>query len=171
MNLAALDKISYGLYIVSSRKGEKFNGQIINTAVQVTSEPCQIAVIINKKNFTHECIEASRGFGISILSQSTPLEFIGRFGFKSGREVDKFTGVRYKIGSQGMPIVIENCVGYFQCQLVSSSDAGSHTIFVGKVIDAEVWSDEEPMTYAFYHDVKRGKTQANAPTFRKKENE
>ncbi len=167
MNLATLNKINYGLYIASSRKGEKLNGQIINTAVQVTAEPCQLAVVINKKNLTHEFIMVNRAFSISILSQQTPLQFIGLFGFKSGREIDKFKDVKYKIGKTGVPILLENCVGYFECELVEETEVGTHTIFVGRVVDADIISDEQPMTYAFYREVKHGKTQANAPTYRK----
>ncbi len=169
MNLSTLNKITYGLYIVSSKKDDRYNGQVINTLVQVTVEPCRVAVIINKKNLTHEFIETSKIFSISILGQATPLKFIGLFGFNSGRKVDKFKGVKFKIGARGSPIVVENSIGYIECEVEKSLDVGTHTIFVGQVWDAEVLSDEEPMTYAFYHDVKRGKTHVNAPTYRKEE--
>ena len=90
MNRKTLHKISYGLYIVSSKKGDKLNGQIVNTVFQVCSEPPVIAVCINKENLTHEFIKESNVFTVSILSQESSMKFIGLFGFKSGREVDKF---------------------------------------------------------------------------------
>jgi len=165
MNPETLSKVTYGMYIVSGRKGEKFNGQIVNTVIQVTAQPCQVALVVNKKNLTHDYIQSGKAFSISILSQSAPLEFIGRFGFKSGREVDKFKLTKHQVGAGGVPIVTEWAIGYIECQLVDSVDTGTHTIFIGLVTGAEVKSDEPPMTYAYYHDVKRGKTHQNAPTF------
>ena len=90
MNLQSLRKLGYGVYIVCSKKGEKFNGQIVNTLFQVTSEPPTIAVSINKNNLTHEYIEDSKVFTASVLYQDTPLSFIGKFGFRSGRDINKF---------------------------------------------------------------------------------
>ncbi len=87
MNVKALYKLGYGLYVVTSKKGDRFNGQIANTVIQITSEPPTIAVSINKENLTHEFIKESGVFTASILSQDTPLSFIGHFGFKSGRVI------------------------------------------------------------------------------------
>ncbi len=89
----AFRDLSYGLYIVTSRDQEKINGQIVNTAIQVTSDPPRLAVIINKKNLTHEFITKSRIFAVSVLEEATPLTFIGPFGFRSGRDIDKFAKV------------------------------------------------------------------------------
>ncbi len=165
MNLASLFKISYGLYVVSSRDGEKFNGQIANTAIQVCSEPPLIAVAINKKNFTHEYITKSGVFTVSVLSKETPLTFIGKFGFKSGRDINKFEGTNYKIGETGVLVVLDNTLAYFEAKVISQLDVITHTIFVGKVIAAEVLKDGEPMTYAYYHEVKRGLTPKTAPIY------
>lgn len=101
MNLEALHSIVYGLYVVCSRKGDKYNGQIANTLFQITSEPPAIAVSINKNNLTHEFIKDSRVFTATALCQDTPLSFIGSFGFKSGRDVNKFEGVNYPAGRHG----------------------------------------------------------------------
>lgn len=169
MNLKAFYKISYGLFVVSSKKDEKFNGQIANTIFQVTAEPPTIAVSINKQNLTHEYIEKSKVFTVSILSKETPMKFIGQFGFKSGRELDKFQDVNYKVGVTGAPIVMENTVAYLEAELINNLDVGTHTIFIGKVIEAEVIKDEEPMTYAYYHQVKQGKAPQTAPTYIKEE--
>lgn len=108
MNTKTLHKISYGLYVISSKKGERFNGQIANTVFQTTSEPPTIAISINNKNLTHQFIGESKVFSVSILSKETPLKFIGHFGFKSGRDIDKFKDINYKVGISGAPIVMEN---------------------------------------------------------------
>jgi flavin reductase (DIM6/NTAB) family NADH-FMN oxidoreductase RutF/rubredoxin len=166
MNKKALWQISYGIYIVSSRDGDKLNGQIANTVFQITAEPPTIAVSINKKNCTHDYIAASKIFAVSILSEQATMKFIGPFGFKSGREIDKFKDIKYKIGSSNAPIVLDYAVAYLEAEVINSVDVGTHTIFVGKVVDAEVLSDEKPMTYAYYHEVKGGKASKNAPTYR-----
>jgi len=90
MDPKTFHKVSYGLYVVSSKMGEKFNGQIANTVIQVTSDPPKIAVVINKQNLTSDFIRESNVFTVSILSKTSPMKFIGHFGFKSGRELDKF---------------------------------------------------------------------------------
>jgi len=108
MDLKALYNISYGIYIVSSKKEDRINGQIANTVFQTTSEPATIAVCINKENLTHEFIVKSKVFAVSVLEQETNMKFIGRFGFKSGRDEDKFKGVNYKIGVTGSPIIMDN---------------------------------------------------------------
>ena len=169
MNLKALHKISYGLYVVTSRKGDNFNGQIANTIFQITSEPATIAASINKQNFTHEFIRESSVFVVSVLSKNTPLKFIGHFGFKSGRDIDKFKGTNYKVGRTGAPIVLDHAVAYLEAEVIKEVDAGTHTIFIGKVVDAEILTNEEPMTYAYYHLIKRGVTPKAAPTYIKGE--
>jgi len=105
------------------------------------------------------------------LSKETPMVFIGHFGFRSGRELDKFKGLDYKVGLTGAPVVLENSVGYLEAQVIDNMDAGTHTLFVGKVVDAMIIKDEEPMTYAYYHQVKRGKSPKTAPTYIKEENQ
>ena len=169
LNPKALHKISYGLYIVASKKEDNFSGQICNTVFQVTSEPAKIVISVNKLNFTHEFIRESNVFTASILSKDTPLKFIGHFGFKSGRDIDKFKEINYKIGRTGAPIVLDHAVAYIEAAVTKEIDAGTHTIFMGKVVDAEILTDEEPMTYAYYHITKRWKTPKTAPTYIKGE--
>ena len=169
MDAKALYQITYGLYVVSSTKGGKLNGQIANTLFQVTSEPVRLSVCINKQNLTHEFIRDSRVFAASILSRDTPLSFIGTFGFKSGRDIDKFAQVNYKIGETGSPIVLDHTLAYLEAKVISEMDAGTHTIFVGEVAEAENLRSGEPMTYAYYHEVKRGKAPKTAPTYIKEE--
>jgi flavin reductase (DIM6/NTAB) family NADH-FMN oxidoreductase RutF/rubredoxin len=195
MNPKTFHKISYGLYLVTSFQNGKINGQIANTVFQVTSEPPTIAVSICKTNYTHELIQASRVFAVSILDQDTPMKFIGLFGFKSGRDINKpagspanrgkFEGVKYRPGITGAPIVLQNSVGYLECKVINSIDVATHTIFIGQVAAAEITSDAEPtcsepfgntqgklcepMTYAYYHQVKQGTAPASAPTYIKAE--
>ena len=165
MNPKALHKISYGLYVVCSKNKEKINGQIANAIFQVTAEPQTIAISINKKNLTHEFIEKSKVFTISILSEKTPMKFIGTFGFKSGRDIDKFKDIKYKIGKTKTPIVLDNSLAYIEAKLIDKIDVGTHTIFIGKVEDGEILTDDKPMTYEFYHKVKGGFSPKTAPTY------
>ena len=164
MNLKALYKLGYGLYVVSSRKGDRLNGQIANTVFQITSEPPTIAVSINKNNLTHEFIRESKVLAVSILSQDTPLSFIGHFGFKSGRDLDKLKSINYKIGKTQAPVVIDNAVAYLEAKVTQEVDVGTHTVFIGELVGADVISEEECMTYAHYHMVKRGTTPKTAPS-------
>ena len=164
MDKKTLYKISYGIYVVSSKREGKFNGQIANTVFQVTAEPPQVSLSINKENLTHQFIRESRVFIVSILERDVPMEFIGHFGFKSGKEVEKFKDIDYKLGITGAPVVIQNSLGYLECEKTNNMDAGTHTVFIGKVVEAQVMRDGEPMTYAYYHQVKNGKSPKNAPT-------
>ena len=165
MNLKALRNLSYGLYVVSSRNGDRFNGQIANTVIQVTSEPPTVAVCINKQTLTHEYITQSKVFTASMLSQDTPLSFIGHFGFKSGRELDKFKDVDYKLGDSKAPIVLDHTLAYLEAKVINQVDVGTHTIFIGELVGADVLKEGEPMTYAYYHEVKRGTTPKTAPSY------
>ncbi|KPJ60922.1 MAG: High molecular weight rubredoxin [Latescibacteria bacterium DG_63] len=165
----ALRDVTYGMYVVTSRLDGKLNGQIANTVFQVCSEPPRIAVSINKNNLTHEYISKSGVFAVSILSESTPMPFIGLFGFKTGRDVDKLSQVSHKEGVTGCPCVIDNALSLLEAKVGGSTDAGTHTIFVGDLVGAEVLQQGVPLTYAFYHEKKRGKSPKNAPTYEEPE--
>ena len=169
MDHKALYKLSYGLYVVSSREGDRLNGQICNTVFQITSEPPTIAVSSNKNNLTHEFIQESKVFVASVLSQDTPLSFIGRFGFKSGRDIDKFEGINYKLVESQCPVVTEHTLAYLEARVVQEVNVGTHTIFVGELVGAEVLKEGEPMTYAYYHQVKRGTPPKTAPNYIERE--
>ncbi len=165
MNPKALQKLGYGLYVVCSKKDDKFNGQIANTLFQVSSKPPVIAVAINRQNLTHEFISKSKVFTGSILSQETPLPFIGNFGFKSGRTFDKLKGVQYKLGETSVPIVLDHTLAYLEARVLSQIELGTHTVFLGGVVGGDVVKDGDPMTYAYYHQVKRGTTPKTAPSY------
>jgi len=157
MNKTAFHKISYGLYIVTSGQDGKFNGQIANSLFQVTSNPPTVAVSINKENYTHELITASRKFVVSVLSQDTPMTFIGLFGFKSGRSVDKLKDIKTKTGVTGIPIVLDNVLSFIEAEVENEMSCGTHTIFFAKAVEADIIGEGEPLTYAYYQSVKGGK--------------
>ncbi len=165
MNLKSLHKLSYGLYVVSSRQGDRINGQIANTVFQITSEPPTIAVSINKGNLTHEFIKESTVLTASVLSQDTPLSFVGHFGFKSGRDIDKFANVNYIMGKTQAPVVTDYTLAYLEARVVHELDMGTHTVFAAELVDADIIKEGEPMTYAYYHQVKRGSTPKTAPAY------
>jgi ferric-chelate reductase [NAD(P)H] len=161
----AFRDLSYGLYIVTSHDGEQLNGQIANTAIQVTSDPARVAVIINKENLTHEYISKSRVFAVSVLEESAPMTFFGPFGFRSGRDIDKLTRVQFKKGDTGCPLVTEYSLSVLEANVIDEIDLGTHTVFIGDVVNAEVLKEGRPLTYRYYHENLKGKTSKNAPTF------
>lgn len=165
MNVKALHKISYGMYILTSGKDRQSNGQIANAVIQATSEPPTVVVCVNHDNLTHEFIENSKVFTLSILSEDAPMTLIGRFGFQCGRDIDKFEGINFRTGLNGAPIVLDYVVAFLECELVNQMDIGSHTMFLGRVIGGDILSDKNPMTYAYYHAVKGGKAPKNAPHY------
>ena len=161
----AFRNLSYGFYIVTSRDGDRLNGQLANTAIQVTSDPARVAVIINKKNLTHEYISKSRAFAVSVLEESAPMTFFGPFGFKSGRDIDKLSRVQYKKGSTSCPLVTEHSLSVLEASVIDEIDLGTHTVLIGNVVNAEFLKDGRPLTYRYYHENLKGKTSKNAPTF------
>lgn len=170
MNKTALYKLSYGLYVITSGTQGKFNGQIANTVFQVTSEPPTVAVSINKQNYTHELIRACRQFSVSILAESASMPLIGQFGFKCGRDVNKFGGITTRTGKTGVPVVTNHCVAYIETEVVGEMDCGTHTIYLGRVVECDILDTAaEPMTYAYYRQVKGGKAPKNSPTYREEE--
>ncbi len=161
----ALFKVSYGLYIVSSGEKENGNGFISNSVFQVTAEPIQFAACCNKDNFTAEFIVKYKSFAISVLKQEASSELIGLFGYKSGRDINKLKECNVDIGETGVPIITNDAISYMECKLVQTFDVGTHFIFIGEVINSVVISNEEPLTYAHYRNVKNGIAPKNAPTY------
>ena len=156
--------MSYGLYIITSRYDDQFNGQIVNTVIQVTSDPPRVAVIINKKNLSHEFITRSKVFGACVLEESAPMKFFGPFGFRSGRDVDKLAEVAFKEGATGCPLLTEHVLSVLEAEVFEEIDLGSHTIFIGSVVHTEVLKAGRPLTYRYYHEELRGRSPVNAPT-------
>ena len=163
MNTNAFRKLSYGVYVVSTWGSGKATGCTANSAMQITSSPATIAVSINHNNYTNQCIQDTGRFAISILSEQSEPSIIGTFGFQSGRDVSKFDSVAYELKSY-MPVVKDSCA-YIVCEVIDKMETETHTVFLGKVVDADVLSDQDPMTYAYYHNVVKGKSPKNAPTY------
>lgn len=166
MDIQSFFKVTYGLYIISSSNGDKLNGHISNTVFQVSADPARFAIATHKENLTTDYIKKSRAFSISILQQDVDLNFLGPWGFNSGREVDKFSSCNYKTGKSGAPIVLDKSIAYIDCEVDAEIDTGSHILFIGKSLDAEVLNDQaSPLTYQYYRDVIKGLSPENAPTY------
>lgn len=163
MNVNAFRNLSYGVYIVSSLDGDRPTGCVANSAMQITSSPATIAVSMNHDNFTNSCIEKTGKFAVSVMSEQSEAGLIGTFGFQSGRDVNKFDGVAME-WKEGLPIVMDACC-YLVCKVIDKMETSTHTVFLGEVIDADALKEEEPMTYAYYHKVVKGKSPKNAPTY------
>ena len=165
MNLQALHHISYGLYVVTAHKGNVINGQIANTVFQITSRPPTLAASINKENYTHECIKENRSLVVNVLDRETGLIFIGRFGFRCGRDIEKFDGIQHRLTERGNPILEEHSTAFLEATVTREFDMGTHTLFIGDIIDGDIIKDAEPMTYDYYHRVVKGKTPRTAATY------
>jgi flavin reductase (DIM6/NTAB) family NADH-FMN oxidoreductase RutF/rubredoxin len=166
ISFEALFKISYGLFIVSSGDKKRGNGFISNTVFQVTANPAKFAVCCNKNNYTAEFIKKFEVFSVSVLHQNTATEIFGRFGYKSGRDIDKLDGMSIIYGKTGVPVVMNDCIAYLECNVRQTVDVGTHLIFIGELIRSEVVDDtKEPITYNYYRQVKKGVAPQNAPTY------
>ena len=170
MNTKIFRNMSYGVYIVGTMDGDRPTGCVANSVMQITSSPATIAASINHDNYTNECIEKAGVFSFSILSEASPAELIGKFGFQSGKEINKFDGVDFELVS-GAPVLKQTC-GYVVCKVVDKMETSTHTVFLGEVIAAEVYDTSVPeMTYSYYHKVVKGKSPKNAPTYLPEEEE
>ena len=166
VELDALLKLSSGMCIISAKNGSEMNGCIVNTVLQVAPTPPLIAVSINRENLTYDFILASRRFAVSILSEEAPIEFISSFGFRSGRNVNKFEDTHYVFGQTATPIITDYTVAFVEADVINSIDAGPHTIFIAEVVNCETLNNQQlPMTYDYYRDVINGKTPRTAPTY------
>ena len=166
INIDALFSVSYGLYIVCAGDKNKGNGFISNTFFQVTADPPRFASCCNKDNYTAKFIQDSCAFSTSVLHTGTPAEIFGRFGYRSGRDFDKLEGMKLIFGETGVPIVLNDAMAYFECRLVDTFDVGTHWIFIGELVQAEILeSSLDPITYIHYRQVRKGVAPKNAPTF------
>jgi len=147
MDNAAFHKMCYGMYIISSRKGDSYNGQIAISIFRATSTPPILTLSINKTNLTHEYIQASRKFSVSILAKTAPLALIELFGYKSGREVNKFDNISFKMGVLDVPIVLDHVVAYMEAKVIDVRDCITHNLFIADIVESKLVSDEEPTHY------------------------
>jgi len=166
INFEAIFKVSYGLYIVCSGDKNRGNGFISNTVFQVSAEPAKFAVCCNKNNYTSEFIQRYDAFSVSVLDKNVSSEIIGTFGYKTGKDFDKMEGMNVRYGDSGVPIVLNECIAFFEVKLLQTVDAGTHLIFIGELINAEVLdNNKEPLTYLYYRQVRKGVAPKNAPTY------
>jgi flavin reductase (DIM6/NTAB) family NADH-FMN oxidoreductase RutF/rubredoxin len=166
INFEALYKISYGLYIVCSGDKTNGNGFISNTIFQVTAEPARFASCCNKNNYTAQFIRKTGAFSVSVLQKDTSPELFGRFGYKSGRDINKLKGMQLRYGETGVPIVVDDAIAFLECRVVQTVDVGTHWLFIGELVQSEVLNDSlEPLTYLYYRQTKKGIVPPNAPTY------
>jgi rubredoxin/flavin reductase (DIM6/NTAB) family NADH-FMN oxidoreductase RutF len=166
MDYSTFFKVTYGLYIVCSRDGNNFNGHVSNTVFQVTANPPKFAVASHKDNLTTSYIQKSRLFSISILQQDIDLEYLGPWGFHSGKSVDKFKDRNFILGESGVPVLLEKTIAWIECEVTDIFDTGTHLLFIGRAINAEVINnDKKPLDYTFYREVIKGLSPENSPTY------
>lgn len=161
----AFRNLSYGLYIISSEKDGKPAGCVVNTFAQVTSTPAQVSVAVNKENHTASAIQETGAYEVAVLDESASMELIGTFGFHSSADTDKFAQVQTAVSKAGLTYVTQSTCAHFSVKVTQQLDLGSHILFLGEVTEAEPVAGEAPMTYAYYHQVKGGKTPPKASSY------
>ena len=159
MDTNALFKLSYGLFVLSAKENGKDNGCIINTAMQLTDTPAQIAVAVNKQNYTHDMVKNTGVFNLSVLSQDAVFWVFQHYGFQSGRDVDKFANLPEARTENGLRYVQGCTNAVISGKVVSTVDCGSHTLFIAEVTDAKILSEEPSVTYQYYFDHIKPKPQ------------
>lgn len=169
MDKKALYQISSGLYLVSSKDNDHRAGCIINTLMQVTSSPVQVTITVNKENDTTNTILKSRAFSVTMLTKNVDMNIIASFGFQSSKDVDKFGTREVFTDELGNPYIKEGMNARLACKVVKEVELGSYILFVGEVVEGEVLSNEESMTYAYYQKEKKGTSPKNAPTYQEPE--
>lgn len=163
MDKKVLRNLSYGVYVVTSKDKDRNIGCVANSIMQVTSNPSVIAVSINHDNYTNKIIKETNKFGVSILKEKSDAKIIGTFGFKSSKDIDKFNDIDFKEILE-IP-VLENTCGYMVCKVIDTMETETHTVFLSEVIEADDYSNENPMTYKYYHEYLKGNAPKNAPTY------
>ncbi len=165
MDNKAMYKLSYGLFVLTAKVGDKENGCITNTAIQVASEPNQITVAVNKANYTHDMIMENKKCNISVISESASFDLFKHFGFQSGRDVDKFADFKdCEHSSNGLPYITKGTNAYFSLYIQNTVDLGSHTLFIGVPVAMEVLSNDPSCTYAYYQSNIKPKPEAVGKT-------
>lgn len=169
MNSIIMRSITYGMFAVGVKGEERPSACIVNTVMQVTASPIQIAVCVNRENYTNECIKKTGEFTVSVLSENTSGTIIGALGFNSGRDSDKLLNVKHKILREGMPVLREDICCWYLCKVIDQVEALTHTVFIAEVTAGSEETVGTPMTYDFYHKVIKGKAPKTAPTYQKEE--
>ena len=163
MNKKAFYDLSYGVYLCTSWDEGRPVGCVANSAMQITSSPATIAVSLNRNNYTNQCVSDTGYFAVCVLAEDCDPKLIGKFGFFSSREKDKFADFSWQV--RGKLPVPDGAMCWFSCRVIDKMETATHTVFLGEVMDADVLKAGTPMTYAYYHKVLKGKTAAKAPTY------
>lgn len=161
----AFRSLSSGLYLITSHVGDRKMGCVVNTFLQVASEPPTVTVSLNKDNATTAAILETGRYAATVLSQDAPMELIGTFGFHTSADTDKFAACEYSVDSADIPYVTAHGLAHFSVRVTETIDVGTHYLFVGTVEESEVLGTGDPLTYAYYHAVKGGKTPAKAASY------
>ena len=165
MNTKAMYALSYGLFVVSTKVGDKDNGCITNTAIQVTSDPNQIALAVNRANYTNELMKEAGIFNISVISEEADFELFKRFGFQSGRDVDKYAGFAdYERSANGLTYVNKGTNAFLSAKITQQVELSTHTLFIAEVTDMDVLSDAASATYGYYQSNIKPKPEAVGET-------
>lgn len=152
MDMDAMNQLSYGIFVLTAHQNGRDNGSIINTAMQLTVEPNRIAITVGKGGLTHDMVLATRKFTVSILNEQVEASLIQRFGFVSGKHVNKFADFQYgKRVANGTMAITRGTNAYISAVVEQCIDLGSHTLFIALVTDATVWNHIPSATYAYYH--------------------
>ena len=158
-NMKALFHLGYGLYVVTSHDGKKDNGLIVNTVIQVTSNPVRVAVTINKQNYSHDTIKETGKMNVNCLTEETPFKVFETFGFASGRDTDKFKDCTPNRSENGLVVLPKYINSYMSLHVEQYIDLDTHGMFICTVTEADVISDQETMTYTYYHKNVKPKPQ------------
>lgn len=161
MDNKAMYKLTYGLFVLTAKDGDKDNGCIINTAIQAASSPNQMSICVNKDNYTHEMIVKTGAFNVSVISQEAEFDLFKHFGFQSGRDVDKFKDFPdCKTSANGIKYITKGTNAYLSVKVSQTVDLGSHTMFIGEITDIEVLSETASASYEYYQNNIKPKPQA-----------
>ena len=152
MDNKAMFNLSYGLFILTAKDGEKDNGCIVNTVGQVTSQPNRISLTVNKANYTHDMILKTKEFNVSVLAENSKFETYKHWGFQSGRNTDKLESISFKRSANGLVYIADETNAFLSAKVVSTLDLGTHTLFIAAVTDGEVLSQVPSATYSFYQN-------------------
>ncbi len=165
MDMKAMYKLSYGLFVLTAKRGEKDNGCITNTAIQVTSEPNRISIAVNKANYTHDMVLETGKFNVSIISEKADFDLFKHFGFQSGRDVDKFADFTDCARAEnGIFYITKGTNAVISAEVEQCIDLGSHTLFIAKVTDLMVLDAASSATYEYYQNNIKPKPQAVGTT-------
>ena len=165
MDNTAFFKLNYGLFVLSAKEGEKDNGCITNTVMQISQEPNTFAISVNKENYTNTMIEKTGEFNVSVIDETAPFSLFEHFGFKSGKDTDKFADFNgFARTKNGIVYITKNTSAYFSCKVIEKIDCYTHTIFIAEVAEAEVISDKNSMSYDYYHKNVKPQPQKSEKT-------